>query len=191
MPKNENQKLKLYYLYRIMLEQTDEEHGLSMQDILTELAERGITCERKSIYRDFKVLTENMGLEIIGEQVGSNYYYHVGQKQFELAELKLLVDSVQASKFITEKKSDSLIKKITTLASVYEAEELGRQVHVQGRIKTMNESIYYNVDEIHNAINQNSSIKFKYMQWSTDKKLVPRKTEDDSEIKIYQALQSR
>ena len=186
MPKNENQKLKLYYLYRIMLEQTDEEHGLSMQDILTELAERGITCERKSIYRDFKVLTENMGLEIIGEQVGSNYYYHVGQKQFELAELKLLVDSVQASKFITEKKSDSLIKKITTLASVYEAEELGRQVHFQGRIKTMNESIYYNVDEIHNAINQNSSIKFKYMQWSTDKKLVPRKTEDDSEIKIYE-----
>ena len=186
MPKNENQKLKLYYLYRIMLEQTDEEHGLSMQDILTELAERGITCERKSIYRDFKVLTENMGLEIIGEQVGSNYYYHVGQKQFELAELKLLVDSVQASKFITEKKSDSLIKKITTLASVYEAEELGRQVHVQGRIKTMNESIYYNVDEIHNAINQNSSIRFKYMQWSTDKKLVPRKTEDDSEIKIYE-----
>lgn len=186
MPKNENQKLKLYYLYRIMLEQTDEEHGLSMQDILTELAERGITCERKSIYRDFKVLTENMGLEIIGEQVGSNYYYHVGQKQFELAELKLLVDSVQASKFITEKKSDSLIKKITKLASVYEAEELGRQVHVQGRIKTMNESIYYNVDEIHNAINQNSSIKFKYMQWSTDKKLVPRKTEDDSEIKIYE-----
>ena len=186
MPKNENQKLKLYYLYRIMLEQTDEEHGLSMQDILTELAERGITCERKSIYRDFKVLTENIGLEIIGEQVGSNYYYHVGQKQFELAELKLLVDSVQASKFITEKKSDSLIKKITTLASVYEAEELGRQVHVQGRIKTMNESIYYNVDEIHNAINQNSSIKFKYMQWSTDKKLVPRKTEDDSEIKIYE-----
>ena len=186
MPKNENQKLKLYYLYRIMLEQTDEEHGLSMQDILTELAERGITCERKSIYRDFKVLTENMGLEIIGEQVGSNYFYHVGQKQFELAELKLLVDSVQASKFITEKKSDSLIKKITTLASVYEAEELGRQVHVQGRIKTMNESIYYNVDEIHNAINQNSSIKFKYMQWSTDKKLVPRKTEDDSEIKIYE-----
>lgn len=186
MPKNENQKLKLYYLYRIMLEQTDEEHGLSMQDILTELAERGITCERKSIYRDFKVLTENMGLEIIGEQVGSNYYYHVGQKQFELAELKLLVDSVQSSKFITEKKSDSLIKKITTLASVYEAEELGRQVHVQGRIKTMNESIYYNVDEIHNAINQNSSIKFKYMQWSTDKKLVPRKTEDDSEIKIYE-----
>ena len=186
MPKNENQKLKLYYLYRIMLEQTDEEHGLSMQDILTELAERGITCERKSIYRDFKVLTENMGLEIIGEQVGSNYYYHVGQKQFELAELKLLVDSVQSSKFITEKKSDSLIKKITKLASVYEAEELGRQVHVQGRIKTMNESIYYNVDEIHNAINQNSSIKFKYMQWSTDKKLVPRKTEDDSEIKIYE-----
>ena len=103
MPKNENQKLKLYYLYRIMLEQTDEEHGLSMQDILTELAERGITCERKSIYRDFKVLTENMGLEIIGEQVGSNYYYHVGQKQFELAELKLLVDSVQASKFISSR----------------------------------------------------------------------------------------
>ena len=185
MPKNENQKLKLYHLYKIMLEKTDEQHGISMQEILIELEERGILCERKSIYRDFKVLTDNMGLEIIGEQIGSNYYYHVGQKKFELAELKLLVDSVQSSKFITEKKSDSLIKKITTFASVYEAEELDRQVHVQGRIKTMNESIYYNVDEIHNAINQNSQITFKYMQWSVDKKLVARKTEDGTQVKVY------
>ncbi len=185
MPKNENQKLKLYYLYRIMLEQTDEEHGISMQEILTELEERGIICERKSIYRDFKVLTENMGLEIVGEQIGSNYYYHVGQKQFELAELKLLVDAVQSSKFITEKKSSNLIDKISEFASVYEADELKRQVHVQGRIKTMNESIYYNVDEIHNAINQNSQITFKYMQWSIDKKLVARRNDYDSQVKVY------
>ena len=186
MPKNENQKLKLYYLYKIMLEKTDENHGITMQEILSELEERGISSERKSIYRDFKVFTDVMGIEIIGGQEGPNYCYHVGQKQFEIAELKLLVDAVQSSKFITEKKSSELIKKITDFASVYEAEELKRQVHVQGRIKTMNESIYYNVDEIHEAINQNSRINFRYMQWGVDKKLTAKKDEDGNNIKIYE-----
>lgn len=185
MPKSENQKLKLYYLYKIMVEKTDENHGLTMSEILAELSEKGIESERKSIYRDFKVFTDAMGIEVVGVKVGNNYYYHIGQKQFELAELKLLVDAVQSSKFITEKKSNELIKKITDFASVHEAEELKRQVHVQGRIKTMNESIYYNVDEIHNAINKNSQITFKYMQWGINKKLVAKKTEDDSEIKVY------
>ncbi len=185
MPKSENQKLKLYYLYKIMLEKTDEYHGLTMNEILAELAEKGIISERKSIYRDFKVLTDVMNIEIIGVKDGNNYYYHVGQKQFEIAELKFLVDSVQSSKFITEKKSAELIKKITDFASMYEADQLKRQVHVQGRIKTMNESIYYNVDEIHNAINRNSQITFKYMQWSTNKKLVPKKNDDGSDTKKY------
>lgn len=185
MPKTENQKLKLYFLYKIMVKKTDENHGLTMSEILAELADKGIESERKSIYRDFKVFTEAMNVEIVGVKDGNNYYYHIGQKQFELAELKLLVDSVQSSKFITEKKSAELIKKITDFASVYEAEELKRQVHVQGRIKTMNESIYYNVDEIHNAINKNSQIAFKYMQWATNKKLVPKKNDDGTDTKKY------
>lgn len=186
MAKNENQKLKLYYLYRIMLEKTDDEHGITMPEIIKELERRGITAERKGIYRDFDVLTDEMGIEIIGEKSGRQYFYHVGAKQFELAELKLLVDAVQSSKFITERKSSALIKKITGFASQYEAGQLKRQVHVQGRIKTMNESIYYNVDEIHNAIAENSRIRFKYLQWDVNGKLVPKCVEGTDEVRIYE-----
>ncbi len=185
MPKNENQKLKLYYLAKIMLEKTDDEHYLSMSEILEELEKKGVQAERKSIYRDFDVLTEAMGIEIVKVPDGSYFYYHVGSKQFELPELKLLVDAVQSSKFITERKSANLIKKITEFASVYESQELKRQVHVQGRIKTMNESIFYNVDEIHKAIEKDSRITFKYMQWGKDKKLSP-KTDEKGNIKQYE-----
>ena len=97
--------------------------------------------------------------------------YHIGNRQFELAELKLLVDSVQSAKFITAKKSNELIKKIEGLASKYEASQLHRQVFVAGRVKTMNESIYYNVDRIHTAIAENSRITFQYFQWNVDKKM--------------------
>ncbi len=157
-----------------------------MPQILEELAAKGITAERRSIYRDIETINDYMGVEVIGEQRGSSYRYHVGQKQFELAELKLLVDAVQSSKFITERKSDKLIKKITTLASKYEAQQLKRQVHVQGRIKTMNESIFYNVDEIHTAIDENKRISFRYMRWNTDVKLVPRMIDNTNEIKQYE-----
>ena len=185
MPKSEKQKLKLYYLYKIMLEQTDDSHALSMAQIIEELQEYDISAERKSIYRDFDILTNDMDLEIIGEKSDGCYWYHVGSKQFELAELKLLVDSVQSSKFITARKSDQLIKKITALGSRYEAQQLKRQVHVQGRIKTMNESIFYNVDEIHTAIEGNNQIEFLYLQWDENKKLVPRKKDGTDEVKRY------
>ena len=185
MSRNENQKLKLYYLYRLMLEKTDDEHGLTMPEIIDALEANGITAERKSIYRDLETIDEKMDIEILKDQQGKQFFYHVGAKQFELAELKLLVDSVQASKFITERKSSELIKKITALGSVYEANQLKRQVHVQGRIKTMNESIYYNVDEIHTAIAQNHSIVFCYMSWDVNGKLVPRKYEN-GKTKFYE-----
>ena len=142
MPKGSGQKLKLYYLGKILLEKTDDEHVLSLAEIISELEEYGVTADRKSLYDDLQVL-EVMGLEIIGEKIGHGYYYHVGSKQFEIAELKLLVDAIQSSKFITEKKSNELIKKLTGFVSEYEAMQLKRQVMVQGRIKTMNESIYY------------------------------------------------
>lgn len=185
MAKNENQKLKLYYLYKLMLEKTDDEHGLTMPEIIDALDAKGVAAERKSIYRDFETLNDYTDIEIIKEQCGKQYYYHVGAKRFELAELKLLVDSVQSSKFITERKSSDLIKKITGLGSVHEANQLKRQVHVQGRIKTMNESIYYNVDEIHTAIAQNHSIIFQYMNWDVRGKMVPR-TYPNGETKLYE-----
>ena len=113
----------------------------------------------------------------MGEKSGKYFVYHIGSRRFELAELKLLVDAIGSFRFITEKKSNALIKKLTTLASVYEASQLERQLAVQGRVKTMNESIYYTVDEIHSAISDNKKISFRYMTWDTDKKLVPRKAE--------------
>ncbi|MCR4762890.1 MAG: WYL domain-containing protein [Lachnospiraceae bacterium] len=174
MPKGKNQKLKLYYLSRIMLEKTDEDHELTMPQIKAYLEEYDVTADRKSLYDDLRAL-EVLGIEVIGEQRGREYFYHVSSKQFEIAELKLLTDAIQSSKFITEKKSRELIKKLMTLTSQYETMQLQRQVVVQGRIKTMNESIYYIVDDIHRAIAENKQIRFEYMQWNTQKKLEPRK----------------
>lgn len=174
MPKGRNQKLKLYYLMKIMLEKTDEDHGLTMPRVLNELAAYGVTAERKSIYADFEALSE-IGVEIIGEPVGKTFEYRVGSRTFELAELKLLVDSIQSSKFITVRKSNELIRKLEGLVSDYEAKELQRQVYVSGRIKTMNESIYYNVDAIHNAIAENKKIVFQYYQWNVRKEMELRR----------------
>lgn len=170
MPKSSNQKLKLIYLMKILMESTDETHSITMTEIIEALAEYNISAERKSIYNDIECL-RLYGMDIIGTQEDRTYYYHVGNRQFELAELKLLVDSVQYSKFITAKKSDELIKKLEGLTSKYEASQLHRQVYVAGRVKTMNESIYYNVDRIHTAIAENSKITFQYFQWNASKKM--------------------
>ncbi len=164
-----NQKLKQLYLMKILLENTDETHSMTMPDIVSALKAYDITAERKSIYDDIEAL-RLYGMDIIGEKCGKTYLYHIGSRDFELAELKLLVDSVQSSKFITAKKSNELIGKIERIASKYEAKQLQRQVYVAERIKTMNESIYYNVDIIHNAIANNVKIRFQYFQWNVDKK---------------------
>jgi len=174
MPKGTNQKLKLYYLSKIMREKTDDQHGLTMPQIQAYLEEYGVTADRKSLYDDLETL-KVLGYDVISGKEGKCYVYRVGKKQFEVAELKLLVDAVQSSKFITEKKSRELIKKITDLASEYEAAQLKREVVVQGRIKTMNESIYYVVDDIHNAISSNRKVRFEYMRWNLQKKMEPRK----------------
>ena len=176
MPKGSNQKLKLYRLSRIMLEHTDEDHFITMAGIKEELARYDVTADRKSIYDDLSAL-EHLGLEVKGEPDGKGYHYHVVSKQFELAELKLLIDAIQSSKFITERKSHELIRKIEQFASRYEAQQLNRQVMVAGRVKTMNEKIYYNVDAIHAAINENRQISFEYMNWNMKKELVPRRDE--------------
>lgn len=170
MAERTSQKLKLLYLMKILLQKTDETHGITMPEIISELNAYGISAERKGLYNDMECL-RTYGMEIAGYQEERAYYYKVVDRQFELAELKLLVDSVQSAKFITTKKSRELIEKITGLASKYEATQLNRQVYMAERIKTKNEGIYYNVDAIYNAIAENVKITFQYFQWNIKKQM--------------------
>ena len=172
MPRASQQKLKIMYIMKALLENTDEEHGLSVAQITEMLERNGITAERKSIYDDIEEL-RRFGMDIELRR-GKSSTYHVMSREFQLPELKLLVDSVQASKFITEKKSRELIGKLEGLTSRYQARRLNRQVMIAGRIKTENESIYYVVDLIHEAINRDVKISFKYMDWTPQKKKEPR-----------------
>ena len=160
-----NQKLKLLYLAKIMQEQTDDSHYLTMSQIIAELAKYDIEAQRKSIYDDLAALND-FGIEIIKEQQGYKTFYHCGSRDFEIAELKILVDAIQSSKFITEKKTKELIKKLENNVSTYDSKMLDREVKVAGRVKNMDESIYYSIDAIHTAIGENVAIKFKYFSWN-------------------------
>lgn len=167
MAKASNQKLKLLYLLRFLTQRSDEEHPVSMQQIIDELARNGISAERKSIYDDVEAL-RLFGVDII-QVKGKNGGYYIGERDFELPELKLLVDSVQSSKFITQDKTHKLIKKIENLASFYDGQLLQRQVFVTNRVKSMNESIYYAVDVISDAITQNKKIRYQYFEYTVTK----------------------
>ena len=169
MDRSSFQKLKILYVMDYLLHNSDEAHPVSVAQLIADLASRGISAERKSIYDDIECLRE-YGLDIIQTGVGKQSGYYIASREFQLPELKLLVDSVQSSKFITHKKTMSLIRKIESLASVYEAQLLTRQVFVKNRIKTMNESIYYNVDEIHRGIAENRKIRFHYFEYTVQKK---------------------
>ena len=171
--KGDNQKLKMLYLVRIFSEETDDDHMLTMPEIISKLNAYGVNADRKTIYRDIDEL-KNYGYDILTSQDGRNYYYYLGSRDFEIPELKLLVDAVQSSKFISEHKSRELIKKLEELVSRHQASQLHRQVLIAGRIKTMNESIYYNVDKLHAAINSDRQIKFRYYDWDLNKEMKPR-----------------
>ena len=170
----DNQKLKMLYLLKIFSEETDDLHPLTMPEIIAKLAAYGVNANRKTLYLDFEEL-RNFGLDIISNKVGHDCYYNIGSRDFELPELKLLVDSVQSSKFITDRKSTELIKKLESLVSKYEGKQLQRQVVISGRVKAMNESIYYNVDKLHEAIGSGCQIRFKYFQWNLNKEMELRK----------------
>jgi len=167
------QKMKTLYLMQILLQRTDEKHLMSANDIVTALQEYGIKAERKSIYSDIEAL-QQYGMDIV-QQKGSNAGYYVASRNFELPELKLLVDAVQSSKFITTKKSEELIRKLEAMTSKYEAQQLQRDVFIYNRPKTINETIYYNVDQIHNALHSNAKITFQYAVWTTKKELQLKK----------------
>ena len=167
MPKSPCQKLKLLYLMRFLLQETDEAHPATVQEMIAALGGCGVSAERKSIYDDLEAL-RSFGLDVVQTRSRTTGYY-VGAREFELPELKLLVDSVQSSKFITETKTMALIRKIESLASVHDAQLLQRQVFVRGRVKSMNESAYYNVDEISGAIAADRAIRFRYFEYTADK----------------------
>ena len=173
MAKSAGQKLKLLYIIKLLSENTDENHPASTADIIAYLESNGIHSERKSIYDDIARLID-FGYDIIQvhSRLGGGYY--MAGRDFELPELKLLVDAVQSSRFITTRKSRSLIKKLEQLAGKHDAGKLQRQVYVAGRIKTENESIYYSIDHIHSAIQENKKISFQYLDWNLKKQLVPR-----------------
>ncbi len=175
MARSSKQKMKLLYLIKILTEKTDENHCLSAQNLIDELSKYDIRAERKSIYDDIGCLI-SFGYDIVNVKAKSGGGYYLASREFELPELKLLVDAVSASRFITRKKSKELIARIEKLAGPYEAKKLQRQVFVAGRVKTENESIYYNVDGIHNAIQEDHPITFIYMEWNIRKELQPRKS---------------
>lgn len=179
MARGDKQKLKILYIMRLLTEHSDEQHPIPMSEMIEYLEKNEVSAERKSIYSDLEALRD-FGLDI-AQRRGPKGGYYINSRDFELPELKLLVDSVQSSKFITERKTLQLIRKIEGLASIYEAKLLHRQVFVRGRIKTMNESIYYNVDEIHSGIVSGCKLHFKYFEYNVMKERVYRR-----EGKIYE-----
>ncbi|MGN0481524.1 MAG: helix-turn-helix transcriptional regulator [Lachnospiraceae bacterium] len=170
MPKGKNQKLKILYLMRFLLEKTDENHSVNMAQIIAELEHNDISAERKSIYDDIAAL-QDFGIDIVGEKCGRDYQYKVVSREFETSELKLLVDAVQSSKFISAAMSNKLIKKLETLTSRHEAGKLQRQVYVAQRVKTDNEKIFHNVDTIYEAMGSNKQVRFRYfgLNWKKER----------------------
>lgn len=175
MAKSQNQKLKLLYLLDILERKTDEDHPLTAAQLIDELDKVDVSAERKSIYDDVDQLIRK-GYDIVLNKSRVNGGYYMASRQFELAELKILVDSVQASRFISPKKTRELIGKLEQLCSIHEEKQLKRQVYVLNRIKTENEQVLYNVDMIHGAIHNNRQISFQYYVWSTTKEMKLRRS---------------
>ena len=170
----EFEKLTVLYLMKILLEETDRKHMLNADAICERMEKRyHVSCSRKTVYRDVDCLRSfGFDIELIK---GSNSGYYLAKRDFELAELELLVDAVQAAKFITESKSRELIAKLEHLTSSYNAKYLSRQVYICNRPKAGNETIYRNVDFIHEAINRNRQISFIYCEWTVAKELRAKK----------------
>ena len=161
-------KMKLLYLMDIFSERTDDTHGITMKEIQDALASYGVSADRKTLYNDLKLL-EDYGFETEGRQEGSVYRYYLLTRKLELAELKLLVDAIQAAKFISPKKSRDLVKKLGVFASRYEAEELERQVYTSSSVKNGGEAVFYAADVLHKAIRRGERVTFQYWNWNRKK----------------------
>lgn len=167
MQKNTNQRLRLLHVMKTLQQESDEQHTVTLSEMSDQLKPYGISFDRKSLYTDVETLRE-FGMDIVLTK-GNRFGYFWANRPFELAELKLLVDAVQSAKFLTAKKSTQLIGKLESLASTYEAKSLRRQVMVDGRIKAQNESVYYAIDKLHEAISKNRQVSFKYFEYTLTK----------------------
>ena len=167
MPKSDNQKLKIFYILDYLEQNSHADHPVRATQLIEMLERRyNISCERKTIYSDIAAL-QQLGVDIVSIP-GKCGGYYIASRNFELPELKLLIDAVQSSRFLTEKKSRELIEKLCKQCSVHDAKLVRRDVLVSGRVKSMNESIYYNVDAIQEAIAENRQITFRYFDWGLD-----------------------
>ena len=167
MPKSDNQKLKIFYILDYLQRNSHADHPVRATELIQMLEhQHNILCERKTVYSDIAAL-QDYGVDIVSVP-GKNGGYYIASRNFELPELKLLIDAVQSSRFLTEKKSRELIEKLCKECSVHEAKLVRRDVLVSGRVKSMNETIYYNVDSIQEAIGQNRQITFRYFDWNLD-----------------------
>ena len=164
MPKSDNQKLKIFYILDYLQKNSHENHPVRASDLIAMLdRQHNISCDRKTVYSDIAALQE-YGVDIISLP-GKNGGYYIASRNFELPELKLLIDAVQSSRYLTEKKSRELIEKLLTQCNEQDAKLMKRNVLVSGRVKSMNETIYYSVDTIQEAIAQNKQITFRYFDW--------------------------
>ena len=167
MAKSDNQKLKIFYILEYLEQNSSPGHPVQASRLIEMLQnQHGISCERKTIYSDIAAL-QDYGVDIVSIP-GKNGGYYIASRNFELPELKLLIDAVQSSRFLTERKSQELIEKLCNQCSVHDAKLVRRDVLVSGRVKSMNESIYYNVDAIQEAIAENRQITFRYFDWGLD-----------------------
>lgn len=166
--KSENQKSKLIRLAYIFFENTDDRHAVTIKELIEMLKYYEIGAQRKSLYDDIRILNE-LGLKIVSYKSGGNTYYHVEKKLFDIAEIEIICDEIQSSKFITEDKSKEIIEKLKKLVSKYEAKNLQRQIHVEGRIKSMDDSVHKNIKIICEAIWKNKQIEFRYFEWDANK----------------------
>ena len=169
MPKSDNQKLKIFYILDYLQRNSHQDHPVRASELIDMLQRSyNISCERKTVYSDIQAL-QDYGVDI--ESIpGKNGGYYIASRNFELPELKLLIDAVQSSRFLTEKKSRELIEKLCNQCSIYDARLMRRDMLVSGRVKSMNETIYYNVDAIQDAISMNRAISFRYFDWGIDGK---------------------
>jgi len=177
----EAQKAKLIILLKILREKTDSKHGITVKDIIDEMDGWDIHVERKSLYRDFDTLRD-CGYKIEKYKKGAEFYYALTEREFSLPELKLMVDAVTASKFLTTNQSDCLIKKLEALCSMHEAKELQRNVFLRDRSKTVNEVVFDNLGKLSEALEQRKRIDFGYYNWNRSKKLVLRENGEKKNI---------
>ena len=169
MPHVGGQKYKILNEYQILLKESDEKHQINAVEMTKRLASKGISSERKTIYKDMDILMD-AGIDLVKGDKG----YYIASRTFELAELKLLVDAVGASKFISSKKTKELVEKITELASIDEATQLARQVVVPEKSNSSNEKIFYTIDVIYQCLDNKKKMSFKYQEWTLTKEMKPR-----------------